>query len=149
MNQNQPKRFPKKTYPNAFVTWSDASANQYSFLSYPHFDPAVLTYAEATKQPFTLGEFISSAALPLEAPNFTAPVLYLEGQNDLIFCGFNCTTELLAGTPNEKGPAVAAFNGSSGVEVYIQPNTGHGINLHYNASGSYGVMLDWVGKNVM
>ena len=25
-------------------------------------------------------------------------------------------------------------------EAYIQPNTGHGINFHYNATGAYNVI---------
>ena len=33
---------------------------------------------------------------------------------------------------------------ASNFTAYIQPNTGHGINLHYNASGAYGVIDNFI-----
>ncbi|KIW68511.1 hypothetical protein PV04_04451 [Phialophora macrospora] len=141
-NQNQPKRFPPSKYSSGFLTWPDKFGNQYSFLEYPYFDPAVLDRAEATKYPFTVGEFLSISALPVAAPNFQGPVLYVAAQSDLIFCGSNCT-----GLFGPDSIAVEGFNGSSSVETYIQPNVGHGINLHYNATGAYNVILDWADRN--
>lgn len=32
-------------------------------------------------------------------------------------------------------------------EAYIQPNTGHGINLHYNATGAYNVIQSFLSSN--
>ena len=138
-NLNQPTRFPNTTYSSGFLTWPDKFGNQYSFLAYPYFDPAVLDRAEATKYPFAIGEFLSISALPIDAPNFTGPVLYLAADQDLIFCASNCT-----GLYGPTSVAVQAFNGSKNVETYIQPNTGHGINLHYNATGAYNVVLDFL-----
>jgi pimeloyl-ACP methyl ester carboxylesterase len=140
-SHNQPARFPNTTYSTGFLTWPDKYANQYSFLEYPFFDPALLEYAEATKFPFTIGEFLSASTLPSEAPGFKGPVLYLAAQADLIFCASNCT-----GLFGADSAAVEAFNGSSSVEVYIQPDVGHGINLHHNATGAYGVILDWASR---
>ncbi|KAK4939043.1 hypothetical protein LTR10_020617 [Elasticomyces elasticus] len=137
INQNQPARFP-----NSFLTWPDKYANQYSFLEYPYFDDNVLDYAESNKWPFTLGEFLSAALIPSQAPNFKGPVLYVAAEADLIFCASNCTT-LFGPTSLE----VAAFNGSSSVETYIQPNVGHGINLHYNATGAYNVIMNWASSH--
>lgn len=141
-NLNQPKRFPASKYSSGFLTWPDKSGNQYSFLEYPYFDPAVLEYAEATKYPFTVGEFLTMSALPVHAPNFANPVLYLAAEADLIFCGSNCT-----GLFGPNSAAVTAFNGSQSVETYIQPNVGHGINLHHNATGAYSVILDWADRH--
>lgn len=60
---------------------------------------------------------------------------------DLIFCGVDCK-----GIAD--GPETAAvFSAAKPLEVYIQPNTGHGMNLHYNATGWYGVVQDFLGKN--
>ena len=39
-------------------------------------------------------------------------------------------------------PSVSESNFSS----HIQPNTGHGINFHYNATGAYKVWLDFLGS---
>jgi pimeloyl-ACP methyl ester carboxylesterase len=141
-NQNQPYRFPFPTYSNGFLTWPNKHANQYGFLHYPYFDPAALEYSEATKYPFTLGEFLTMPLLPTTAPHFHGPVLYVSADQDLIFCASNCTG-LLA----PDSPGVHAFNASSSVEVYNQPNTGHGINLSKNATGAYNVILDWTERN--
>ncbi|ETI24514.1 hypothetical protein G647_03883 [Cladophialophora carrionii CBS 160.54] len=141
-NQNQPRRFPPSRYSSGFLTWPDKSGNQFSFLEYPYFDPAVLDRAEATKYPFTVGEFLSASTLPVAAPSFPGPVLYVAAQSDLIFCASNCT-----GLFGPDSVAVQGFNGSSSVETYIQPNVGHGINLHHNATGAYNVILDWAERH--
>jgi pimeloyl-ACP methyl ester carboxylesterase len=141
-SENAPKRFPAKQYSTGYITWPDKAANQYAFLAYPYFDPAVLEVAEATKYPFTIGEFLSLSAIPSTAPNFKGPVLFLASEQDLIFCGSNCT-----GLYGTDGVTVEAFNGSSSVETYIQPRVGHGLNLHKNATGAYDVVLDWASRN--
>jgi pimeloyl-ACP methyl ester carboxylesterase len=141
-NIADPKRFPNTTYSSGYLTWPDAASNQYSFLSYPNFDPAVLAFAEATKQPFTVGEFLTLQALPINATAFTKPVLYVVGEQDLIFCASNCT-----GLMGPESAAVEAFNASSSVETVVLPKFGHGINLHKNATRAYGVILDFLGRH--
>ena len=32
-------------------------------------------------------------------------------------------------------------------EAYIQPNSGHGINFHYNATGAYQVIQNYLKSN--
>jgi pimeloyl-ACP methyl ester carboxylesterase len=140
-NQNQPKRFPKKQYSNGFLTWPSAAANQYAFLAYPSFDPAVLKVAEATKYPFTLGEFATQLTLPTASPNFKGPVLYLVSELDLISCGSNCTGLTGPGTPS-----ALTYNGTSDLTFYEQKGAGHGLNLHKNATGAYNVIMNWAGK---
>ena len=137
---NQPARFGNRS--TGYVTWGDKFANQYSFLEYPYFDPAVLDYAESTKFPMTIGELLTQGALNYNASTFKGPVLWLAAQRDLIFCQGDCV-----GLFNKTSPAVEAFSGSSDVEVYIQPNVGHGINLHKNATGAYNVAQSWAGKH--
>lgn len=56
---------------------------------------------------------------------------------DLIFCGANCTGLV-------EGPATKEVFPNADLEVYIQPNTGHGMNLHRNATGWYDVVFDWL-----
>ena len=50
----------------------------------------------------------------------------------MIFCGSNCTGIL--------EPAKVFFPKAKVFETYLQPATGHGLNLHYNASAGYGVI---------
>jgi pimeloyl-ACP methyl ester carboxylesterase len=70
---NQPSRFGK--YSTGFLTWVDKFYNQFAFLTYPFFEPGLLDQAEASKWPFTLGEFITAGEVPVPAPSFTKPVL--------------------------------------------------------------------------
>jgi pimeloyl-ACP methyl ester carboxylesterase len=137
-SQNQPKRFPASRYSGGYLTWPDVYAFRFSFLDYPHFNKSVAVDVEARKQPFTAGWLIEGSLLPVNATKFAGPVMYIVGSNDLIFCGGNCTTLL-----NSTSLAVESYSSSSDVTTYIQPNTGHAINVHYNATGAYEVMLDW------
>ena len=43
-------------------------------------------------------------------------------------------------------PAVVgmAFPAASAFEAYIQPNTGHGINVHYNATAAYRIIQEFL-----
>jgi hypothetical protein len=124
---------PTSQYANkGYLTWGGKTNNQFVFLLPGHFDPAILDFAESTKQPYTIGELLSMLGLPpTGAPNFKGPVLVLTGDEDLIFCGGNCSFTGTTGLPNIPAGLKAAFPNSSHFETYIQPNTGHGLNLHY------------------
>ncbi|KAJ9654826.1 hypothetical protein H2198_006181 [Neophaeococcomyces mojaviensis] len=139
-NHADPARFPATQYRNSYVTWPSAASNQYAFFAYPAFDPAVLTQAEATKQPFALGEIFSGPLIPSVAPAFKGPVLYIDGEKDLIFCASNCTGLIEPGSD-----AFKAFNGSSDVSSIIVQGFGHGMNLHYDAAGKvYARINGWL-----
>lgn len=150
--ENQPARFPAATYSNGFLTWPDALANQFAFFAYPHFDPAVLEYAEAqAKQPFTLGEFLSQQALPAadadetKQADSTGPTVYIvaSGQ-DMLFCGGNCTGIVGEDVPETK----AAFPNAAELKVDVLDGFGHGLNLHYGADRAYEKIMMWVGEKV-
>lgn len=70
---NQPERF--FNYSSGYVTWNDVYYNEYSFLAYPYFDPAVAEAAEANKWPFAVGEVTTADVLPSLAPEYKGPVL--------------------------------------------------------------------------
>jgi len=72
-SENQPARFGNIS--SGFLTWGDKFSNQYIFLKYPFFDPAVLASAEAGKQPFTVGELLTFPLAPVLAPRFAKPVM--------------------------------------------------------------------------
>ena len=42
------------------------------------------------------------------------------------------------------GAVAKAFPASRAFEAYIHPNTGHGINLHYNSTGAYKVVQQFL-----
>ncbi|MCJ1385851.1 hypothetical protein MMC17_008975 [Xylographa soralifera] len=132
---------PGQNLPNGYLVSSNEGANQYLFLLPGFFDPNILTVAELTKQPVTTGELLTlGSASPMN--NFAGPVLVLTGSNDVPYCGGNC---LATGNPSLASiPAAVAMSfpnvGVSNFTAYIQPNTAHGINLHYNATGAYDVI---------
>ncbi|KUJ15481.1 uncharacterized protein LY89DRAFT_686221 [Mollisia scopiformis] len=132
---------PPQILPNGYIINSNAEANKYLFLK-PHFyDPAILVLAEAIKQPVTLGEILTLGSLAMKNA-FTGPVMVITGQNDLPYCGGDC---LDTGGAAASIPAQVAMNFPVGnFTSYIQPDSGHGINLHYNATGAYAVINDYL-----
>jgi hypothetical protein len=58
------------------------------------------------------------------------------GDSDQVMCAGNCTSIL--------EPAAVDFPASRKFATYLQPNTGHGLNQHLNASGFYDVVLDFL-----
>lgn len=68
---------------SGYLTWADELSNQYSFLHYPNFDPAVLAKSEATKWPFTIGEALTLSVTDI-APLYKGPVLVRVPSSSLI-----------------------------------------------------------------
>lgn len=138
---NQPKRFGD--LPTGYLTWANASSNEKTFLDPGFFDPGILQFSEATKEPFTTGEVLTLGGSPSAAPEFKGPVLVLDGNEDFIFCGGDCSA---SDDPAVSIPAgvARAFPVAKAFEAYIQPNTGHGINLHYNSTAAYKVVQEFL-----
>lgn len=122
--------------PTGYLTWSDLTSNIFAFLYPGYFDVGAAVFAESTKQPVTLGEvFTLGNGAPATSP-LTGPALVLTGRQDTIYCGGDClaTGGAAASIPAGVG---AAFPNASKFEAYIHPNTGHGINFHYNCKSSH------------
>lgn len=145
-------------YPNGYLTNTNINANQFLFFLPGYFDPGALLAGELTKQPVTVGELLTLGSIPMMNA-YAGPVLIVTGckctlpcaymtvltitiANDLPYCGGNC---FATGNPALASiPAAAAMSfpnvPSTNFEAYIQPNSGHGINFHYNATGAYDVI---------
>lgn len=68
----------------------------------------------------------------------------INGAKDLLFCGGDCTGVV-------DGPYAVSkslFPKASAFESYLQPTTGHAMNLHLNSTGTYGVMLKFLEDNL-
>ena len=72
---NQPQT---QNLPTGYLTWSDASSNQYAFLYPGFFDPRILKFAESTKMPYTLGELLTIGSSP-KTNGFKGPVQVVTG----------------------------------------------------------------------
>ncbi|KAF2658539.1 alpha/beta-hydrolase [Lophiostoma macrostomum CBS 122681] len=119
-------------YSSGYLTWSDLTANQFTFLWPGRYDIGLGLVAEATKQPVTPGEILTIGSAPKTSP-FNGPVLVFTGEYDQPFCGGNC----YAASPSIPAQAKAQFPKASAFVPYIQPHTAHGLNVHYNATAGY------------
>lgn len=79
---------PPQNLPNGYIISSNAEANKYLFFKPKYYDPAILTLAEATKQPVTEGELLTLAPAAM-MNNYAGPVLVIAGDADLPYCGSN------------------------------------------------------------
>jgi pimeloyl-ACP methyl ester carboxylesterase len=134
-------------YPAGYLTTADLTALQYAFLQPGNYDIGLALMGEKTKQPVTTGELLTIGSSPSSSP-FTGPVLVITGEHDVPFCGGNCYGQPM-GTNNSNIPQGVAqtFPSASMFESYIQPNTGHGLNFHYNATAGYQVIQDFLASN--
>ncbi|KAF2727412.1 alpha/beta-hydrolase [Polyplosphaeria fusca] len=132
-------------YPSGYMTWSDLTANQYAFLLQGFYDVALGLVAESTKQPVTVGEWLTIGSAP-SSSSFSGPVLVFTGDHDVPFCGGDCYA---TGGTADSIPALsaAAFPKTNSFEAYIQPNTAHGLNVHYNATAGYQYIQGWLGSH--
>ncbi|KAI9046586.1 hypothetical protein LZ554_009330 [Drepanopeziza brunnea f. sp. 'monogermtubi'] len=127
--------------PNGYLVSSNAEANKYLFLKPHYYDPAILALAERTKQPVTLGELLTIGSL-VPKNSYTGPVLAISGDSDLPFCGSDC---LATDGQAASIPAQVEMNfPMADFASYIQPNTGHGLNFHYNATAGYQVIQEFL-----
>lgn len=130
-------------YPNGYLTNSNVDSLQYLFLLAPFFDPGLAYYGEAGKQPVTPGELLTLGSIP-QSSAFSGPVLVFTGSNDLPFCGGDCLNTGGLAAPSIPALAVEAFPSAKSFEAYIQPQTGHGLTMHYNATAGYRYINEWI-----
>ncbi|KAH7119902.1 Alpha/Beta hydrolase protein [Dendryphion nanum] len=129
-------------YPSGYMAWSNLAANQFVFLLPGFYDVALALVAESTKHPVTVGELLTIGSAP-HSSSFSGPVFIITGEQDQPFCGGDCFATGSA-DPNIPAAARPAFPNATVFEAYIQPNTGHGINVHYNSTASYKVVNNFL-----
>ncbi|KAI9728679.1 MAG: hypothetical protein M1828_002785 [Chrysothrix sp. TS-e1954] len=132
-------------YPNGYLANSNVNSQQYLFLLPPYFDNGILYAGEQAKQPVTIGELLTLGSVP-KMNTFSGPVLVVTGSNDLPYCGGDC---LNTGGSMASIPAGVKMGlpQAKNFEAYIQPNSGHGINFHYNSTGAYQVIQNYLKAN--
>tara|TARA_R110002003_G_scaffold2382_2_gene24232 strand:- start:9868 stop:10887 length:1020 start_codon:yes stop_codon:yes gene_type:complete len=134
-------------YPSGYMEHSDLTALQYAFLYPGNYDVGLALAAEQTKQPVTTGELLTIGSAPMMSP-FSGPAFVMTGEHDIPFCGGNCYAQLPGSNASSIPAGVAkAFPSASAFDAYVQPNTGHGLTLHYNATSGYQVIQDWLAAN--
>jgi pimeloyl-ACP methyl ester carboxylesterase len=107
------------------------------------FTPELLAYGNSIKQPLPIGEIASAFLLLANPPsNSTSPVLYQLPEFDFYVCRGQCK-----GLADEAVLKEMYHPNSSAVEVTVQPNMGHALPLHRNATGSFEVVFGFLGRN--
>ncbi|KAK8064623.1 hypothetical protein PG994_007261 [Apiospora phragmitis] len=105
------------------------------------FDPEALWYSQYIAQPLAAIELLPAVAGSPGATNFTGPVMILTGEVDLPNCGGNCNGGIL------EHPTREIFSKAKPFKTAVHPNSGHGINFNPNATGAFGVMMDFLAES--
>ncbi|ETN36815.1 uncharacterized protein HMPREF1541_07802 [Cyphellophora europaea CBS 101466] len=106
------------------------------------FTKELLDYGDAIKQPVPVGELVSgSQIIGRPGKNLKAPIQYVLPEFDFFICGGDCKGVTNATVLRETWPS------ASDLEVVIQPNTGHALPLHNNASAGFQLSFDFLARN--
>ncbi|MCJ1310978.1 hypothetical protein MMC25_004647 [Agyrium rufum] len=120
-------------------------AVQFSFWRYPNFDPKILQLQFETRQTNTLGELLTLGSIIAPSTGYTGPVDVVNGLNDFVFCGGDCTY------PTSQAQAVIDLfypaASKTGSQTYLQPDSGHVLAQHYNAADGYNHMIKFLQQN--
>jgi len=118
-----------------------------SFYNTTYADPDVIALDEILKQTGTVGELATITDGSAITSQIQVPVLLTLGQQDLFLCNsdpaFSCANNatILARESSH-------FAAQTCLEAYVQPKSGHDINLHPNAHLGFETTLDWTNRRV-
>jgi pimeloyl-ACP methyl ester carboxylesterase len=106
------------------------------------FTQELLDYANDIKQPVPIGELASAFWLIGNyGPSFKGPVQYLLPEFDFYICRGDCNGLANVTTLAQTYPNATA------IEVAIQPNTGHALPLHNNATAGFQLTYDFLARH--
>lgn len=134
-------------YTTGYLAPNAVEGVQIDFFAPGDFDPAVLNVAYATGQPVTPGEILTLTGGTAKPNSFAGPSLVITGEHDTPYCGGDCYA-----TGN---PALASIPAASKMflpnaapfEAFVVPGAGHGLNLQYTHSLTYGTILNFLAQN--
>jgi pimeloyl-ACP methyl ester carboxylesterase len=130
--------------PSGYVVCQKTGIQTIFFAGNPDtaFTQEMLDYGDAIKQPVPIGEFASAYHIRgLDASSFNAPVQFMLPEFDFYICGGDCR-----GVPN-MDELEKTYHNATAIEVAIQPNTGHALPLHNNATAGFQVTFDFLARN--
>ncbi|KAK5948733.1 hypothetical protein OHC33_010156 [Knufia fluminis] len=106
------------------------------------FTQELLDYGDSIKQPVPIGELASGAQIiGRPGPGLKAPVQFVLPEFDFFICGGDCKGVTDVSTLRQTWPA------ASDLELVIQPNTGHALPLHNNATAGFQLSFDFLARN--
>ncbi|KAJ7472040.1 alpha/beta-hydrolase [Mycena latifolia] len=122
-----------------YVTPVDTYADAYLDFKTPFFDHAVAEWTTSVKSPYAVGELATLGQTPYDTSNFSKPVQVFQGRYDLSACGGNCDGVL--------DRTALLWPKASPLNISGTFPAGHSVNLHFNATQAFAVMLDFVRQN--
>jgi pimeloyl-ACP methyl ester carboxylesterase len=124
---------------SGYLVQATRSNVQQIFLKKGSFEDAALAYAEAIKQTSTVGEMVSvGPVLASPVVGFKGPLQFFLAEHDYAICAGDCKNVTTPEALRQLYP------GPSSIDIYVQPNTGHGLTLSQNATAGYQVMFNWL-----
>ena len=109
-------------------------------------EPEIIAADEASRETLTLGEIISVGRFDRNLTReISVPVLMINGSEDFTSCGGELACDDEAAVADFEAPF---FSEAAELEVYLVPDTGHVLNLHTTAPGTFEIMLDWIDRKV-
>ena len=118
---------------------SRASRQKSRFFKASAYDIDAGRHAEA---PSAISAILTFGAAAAESPKSTFKdiVLVITEECDHLMCDGYCTDILQPAAPKR-------FPAATHVEAYVQPDVGHGMNHHRNATGIDGVVTSFLDRN--
>ncbi|KAL6890094.1 alpha/beta-hydrolase [Trichoderma evansii] len=139
--EQNPRLFHNRT--SGYLAFGSLTAFQADSFKNQTLDPNVLSYwNENIQSTLGVGEVLTlGTGVGDLVADFTGPLQMYLGENDFAFCAGQCAgtfnlTQLQNLYPNVKD-----------LDVYLQPNTGHVVQLSLNATQGYNVIFDFLAKS--
>ncbi|MEH1967221.1 alpha/beta hydrolase [Nostoc sp.] len=132
-------RFSGQNLPNGYLTTLPGTRGQLLYNQF-YADVKVINKDEKIKQTLTTGEgeTFFPAVTSKTSTKIRVPVLLVIGQRDNFFCSDN-----VCSSKNVTASEAEFFSSKAQLQVYVQPDAGHSVNLHSNASQWYEVAAQW------
>lgn len=106
------------------------------------FTPELLEIGNDLKQPVAVGELASSGqVIGLPGPNTKIPIQYVLAERDFLVCGGDCNGVTNLTVLQQFWPA------ATDIDMFVQPNTGHALPLHNNATAGFQLSFAFLERN--
>lgn len=135
--------FADRPVPPGYLTLRPGAAGRGLFYYEPNADADVIARDEATKETTTGGEaagFVAVLGSPEVSRGVRVPVLQVVGGYDTIFC-------TPPACPQAAGEG-AFYAPEARLQLVVQPDAAHALNLQRNAPALHGIVRDWSDRNV-
>lgn len=139
-------QFASKGYDEGYLTTTPNARGKF-FYYLPGADPAVVAYDEAHKDVVSatlFGNFINEFYAPAGSNlsnQVDVPVLVVDGQYDLLYCGLALDCNSPAAVTANEAPY---YTSSPSFTAKIIANTGHDVALHTSANNSFATINKWL-----